>query len=100
MARLFTYTIKIDDGVAPNPFHNICTLAICKPAIRRSAACADWVVGLGSKNVLSDDLSNRVVYAMKIEEIVSLEEYDRMAATRWPHKIPNISSPSTIDRLG
>jgi hypothetical protein len=37
MTQLFTYTIPYDDGAAPNPFHGICTLAICKPSIRRVA---------------------------------------------------------------
>ncbi|MGC9261259.1 MAG: hypothetical protein ACP5I8_14435 [Phycisphaerae bacterium] len=48
MAKLFTYTIKIDDGAAPNPFHGLCTLVICKPAIRRCAKAGDWVVGLNT----------------------------------------------------
>ena len=35
--QLFTYTIPIDDGAAPNPFRGMCSLAICKPRIRREA---------------------------------------------------------------
>lgn len=50
MPRLFTYTIPVDDGAAPNPFHGMCSLAICKPGIRRVAQPNDWVAGLGSKN--------------------------------------------------
>ena len=37
MTRLFTYCILVDDGAAPNLFWGVCTLAICKPAIRRAA---------------------------------------------------------------
>jgi hypothetical protein len=28
VSRLFTYTIPIDDGAAPNPFRGMCSLAI------------------------------------------------------------------------
>jgi Nucleotide modification associated domain 2 len=32
MPRHFTFIIPIDDGAASNPFHEMCTLAIYKPA--------------------------------------------------------------------
>ena len=99
-ARLFTYTIAIDDGAAPNPFHGLCTLAICKPAIRRVAQPGDWVAGLGSVNAPGGDLSNRLVYAMHVEEVLSLREYDENAARRWPHRIPDINSLDMSERLG
>ena len=100
MARLFTYTIPIDDGAAPNPFHGLCTLAICKPTIRRVAAPDDWIVGLGSRNAPSGDLSRRVVYAMKVQEVLTLADYDRQAPTKWPQRIPNFNSADMTDRLG
>jgi len=100
MPRLFTYTIPVDDGAAPNPFHGMCSLAICKPGIRRVAKPDDWVAGLGSKNAPSGDLSNRLVYAMRVEEVLTLREYDRQSSLRWPHRIPNIHSVALQDRLG
>jgi len=100
MPRLFTYTIPIDDGAAPNPFRGMCTLAICKPGIRRVAIKGDWVAGLGSKRAHSGDLSGRLVYAMRVEEILSLREYDQQAPKRWPHRIPNVHSADLSERLG
>ncbi|MEO0406746.1 MAG: hypothetical protein AAF289_05285 [Cyanobacteria bacterium P01_A01_bin.135] len=100
MPRLFTYTIPVDDGAAPNPFSGLCTLAICKPGIRRVAKVGDWVAGLGSKNAPSGDLSGRLVYAMRVEEILTLEAYDRRAEEEWPHRIPDITSPLLQRRLG
>lgn len=100
MPRLYTYTIPVDDGAAPNPFHGMCSLAICKPGIRRTAERGDWIAGIGSKAAPSGDLSRRVVYAMKVEEILSLQDYDRLAPKRWPHRIPNVKSPALQDRLG
>jgi len=100
MPRLFTYTIPFDDGAAPNPFHGMCSLAICKPGIRKAAQVGDWVAGLGSRNAPSGDLSGRLVYAMRVEEVVSLKDYDHFALTRWPHRIPNTGSFALQDRLG
>src|SRR6266571_2233757 len=100
MPRLFTYTIPVDDGAAPNPFRGMCTLAICKPGIRRVAKKGDWVAGLGSKNATSGDLSGRLVYAMHVEEVLTLKDYDKKAQARWPHRIPNVQSADLSERLG
>jgi hypothetical protein len=100
MARLFSYTIPVDDGAAPNPFRGMCSLAICKPGIRRVATRDDWVAGLGSKNAPSRDLSGHLVYAMRVEEVLSLQDYDRSAPSRWPHRIPNVQSADLSERLG
>lgn len=99
-ARLFTYTIPIDDGAAPNPFRGICTLAICKPRIRRVAQKGDWIAGFGSVDAPSGDLSKRLVYAMCVDETITLKEYDERAAVEWPHRIPNINSLDMSERLG
>ena len=101
MTRLFTYTIPYDDGAAPNPFDGMCSLAICKPGIRRTARIGDWVVGLGAKGRANGrDLSGRLVYAMRVEEVISLSEYDRRALEEWPRRIPNVKSKKYEDRLG
>lgn len=100
MPRLFTYIIPIDNGSAPNPFHGMCSLAICKPGIRRVAEIGDWVVGLGSKQASSGDLSGYLVYAMRVERVLSLEEYDREAIKNWPQRIPNAQSSALAERLG
>lgn len=100
MRRLFTYTIPVDDGAAPNPFRGMCSLAICKPGIRRVAQKGDWVAGLGSRNAPSGDLSGRLVYAMRVEEVLMLREYDLQAAQRWSHRVPNVRSADLTERLG
>jgi Nucleotide modification associated domain 2 len=40
------------------------------------------------------------VYAMRVEEVLTLQEYDRLAPKRWPHRIPNVNSLALQDRLG
>jgi hypothetical protein len=100
MTRLFSYTIPVDDGAAPNPFGGMCTLTICKPDIRRVAKKGDWVAGLGAVSAPSGNLQGRLVYAMRVDEVVPLKEYDRQAPKRWPHRIPNRSSLDLCARLG
>lgn len=100
MNRLFSYTIPIDDGAAPNPFHALCTLAICKPRIRSTAKPGDWITGLGSKHAPSGDLSGRVVYAMLVKEKITMAQYDQRCQTEWPFRIPDIRSPHESNRLG
>lgn len=100
MPTLFSYTIPVDDGAAPNPFGGLCTLTICKPGVRRKAEKGDWVVGLGSINAPSGDLSGRIVYAMRVDDVISMEEYDNRAKAEWPTRIPDIRSKDLSQRLG
>ena len=44
---LYAYIMTDDKGFAPNPFSGICTLACCKPAIRRSVA--DYALAIHKK---------------------------------------------------
>jgi hypothetical protein len=100
MARLFSYTIPVDDGAAPNPFGGLCTLTICKPAIRRVAEKGDWIAGLGSKNAPSGDLSGHLVYTMRVDETMTMAEYDRRVQTDWPLRIPDVTNKDLTRRLG
>lgn len=72
MTRLFSYVVRHDTGFAPNPFWGYCTLATCKPDIRRAAKCGDWIVGTGAKGNVGAD---RVIYAMQVEKVVPLGTY-------------------------
>lgn len=67
--RLFTYKVMFDGGTAPNPFGGVCTLAICKPAIRRVAKKGDLIVGLAPGN------EGRIVYCMQVTDKKSWKDY-------------------------
>lgn len=97
---LFTYIIPVDDGAAPNPFGGVCTLAICKPSIRRVAEVGDWVVGLGSKRAQPKSLEGHVVYAMRVTGKMTLSEYDAFAREKLPDKIPDMGSTNNSRRVG
>lgn len=70
--KLFSYIVKHDAGFAPNPFWGYCTLANCKPRIRKTAQAGDWIVGLSPKAQ-----GNKIVYAMQVEEILPFAAYYR-----------------------
>jgi hypothetical protein len=73
LMRLFSYIVARDFGFAPNPFHGWCTLATCKPKIRRAAQVGDWVIGTGAKTKY--DLAGRLIYAMQVGETLDFEAY-------------------------
>ncbi|ROL92383.1 hypothetical protein BK636_02520 [Pseudomonas chlororaphis] len=74
MTRIYGYVITHDTGFAPNPYGGVLTLATCKPVIRRTAKMGDWLVGTGSA---SRGLRGKLVYAAKIDKVLTLEEYGR-----------------------
>ena len=97
MEKIYSYIIPVDDGAAPNPVGGVCTLTICKPAIRRNASKECWVIGTGSKNTrLRDghvyDFSKSLVYAMRVTDTKSLADYDKYCRESLKIKIPNVRS--------
>jgi hypothetical protein len=70
--RIFTYVIEHDMGFAPNPFFGICSLAACKPLIRKAAALGDVIVGFGSAKY---GLAGKVSYWMLVDEILTFDQY-------------------------
>jgi hypothetical protein len=97
---LYSYCLRYDDGAAPNPYWGVCTLAICKPAIRRAAKKGDWVVGLGSKRSPIGDLSAQVVYAMKVTKVLPMAEYDKYCRESLPRKVPDWRNPKFRRKVG
>ena len=100
MPNLFSYVLRYDDGAAPNPFGGTCTLAICKPAIRRKAEVGDWVVGTGSKNSPINNISGQLVYAMKVTQKMTLRQYDEFCKTELTSKIPKWLTGTFKERIG
>ena len=80
---LYCYTMTHDTGFAPNPEHNVLTLATCKPAIRRCAQTGTWISGwAGVKVYKSQDKKDfvtgnaqRLIYLARITKKISFEEY-------------------------
>lgn len=70
--RLYAYVVARDFGFAPNPFGGVCTLATCKPDIRRRAAVGDWIAGLTST---ADRGVPGLVYVMRVDEVLTYDSY-------------------------
>ncbi|MBE8992378.1 hypothetical protein [Nostoc sp. LEGE 12450] len=98
--RLFSYCLRYDDGAAPNPFWELCTLAICKPVIRRAANIGDWVIGLGSTQSPIGNINDCIVYAMQVTDKMTLRKYDEFCRVHCPHKIPKWNSEIFEYRVG
>lgn len=86
---IYRYVVRYDAGTAPNPFNGWCTLAICKPRIRKAARVGDWVIGfraLNLGNVRTD--YGHVLYAMQVAESLTFAEYwnDRRFVSRRPSR--------------
>jgi Nucleotide modification associated domain 2 len=82
---LHSYVVARDYGFAPNPFFGICTLATCKPIIRKAAKVGDWIVGTGSA---AYGFVGRLVYIMKVDEILDYSGY--WLDPRFQNKKPNL----------
>ena len=82
---MFTYTLALDYGFAPNPFRGSCTLACCKPRIRGRANVGDLVVGVGG---VRNKLAGKIIYAMVVNDRMTFDEYWNHA--RFQSKKPNI----------
>jgi hypothetical protein len=86
--RLFSYVLAYDTGFAPHVFNGTCTLATCKPQIRRGARRGDWIIGTSGLRYCAD--SNRLVYLMQVtEDPLSFEDYDVI----FPERRPSITNP-------
>lgn len=70
---LYAYAITRDFGFAPNPFHGLCTLATCKPGIRKTAKAGDWILGIGGSCL--KHAKSKCILLMKVSEKVSFQEY-------------------------
>lgn len=85
--KILSYVVRRDYGFAPNPFFDWCTLATCKPKVRKTADVGDWVLGLGSAQ---NDLSGHIVFLMKVEEAFTFDTYWK--DPRFREKRPNLRS--------
>ena len=81
--RFFSYVVARDYGFAPNPFYGVCSLATCKPLIRRSAEVGDWIIGTGSARHVRRGC---LVFVMQVSAAMTFSEY--WADLRYRQKRP------------
>lgn len=92
---LYTYTITRDFGFAPNPFHGFCSLATCKPRIRKAARIGDWVMGIGGTSLGA--AKRKCIFLMKVTEKNGFQNYwsDRRFSLKKP-----LRNGSRVQMLG
>lgn len=88
---IYSYVVARDFGFAPNPFHGVCTLATCKPHIRKAALTGDWVIGTGSA---ARKRAGFLVFTMKVEEALTFDDYWK--DERFLLKRPNLRGSKKI----
>lgn len=91
--RLFSYVVSWDAGLAPNPYWDFCTLAVCKPQLRKNAREGDWIVGLSPHR-----FGYHIVYAMKVWGTPSFAEY--FEDERFCFKKPDLLSNDQRQVMG
>jgi len=93
--RIFSYVVEHDLGFAPNPFFGVCSLAACKPQIRRTAAVGDIIIGTGAA---LPKLTGHLIYWMKVDTITDFNNY--WADPRFRSKRPDMLAPGKMLRYG
>jgi len=84
--KYYSYVIPRDFGFAPNPYFNYCTLATCKPKIRKSAQIGDWIAAYGSVSTM---LREKLLLLMKVEEILTFDQYWEDCRFKSKHPVFN-----------
>lgn len=84
LPQLYTYIITVDCGLAPNPFGEYCTLAVCTPNHQGAAVKpGDWIAGF------SPNASGyQFIYAMQVDECIHMNKY--FHDPRFQNKKPNV----------
>lgn len=87
----FVYIVARDFGFAPNPFGGYCTLATCKPRIRKSAQIGNVIIGLSPRKT-----GNKLIYAMRISEKMTFNEYWKDSRFQFKKPVMNGSLVKTF----
>lgn len=86
MTKYYSYVIPRDFGFAPNPFGEHCTLATCKPQIRKSANIGDWIFGTSS---IENQKQSKLVYAMKVTGKTTFNDYYKSPDFQYKKAVMN-----------
>ena len=94
--KVYSYVVRKDNGLAPNPFWDYCTLALDQSLIRQITKVGDWIVGLKETSPKIED--HKLLFAMKITEKLTFAEY--WNDERFHLKKPDFIANEHIFKLG
>ena len=91
--KVCAYVMTHDMGLAPNPFHEACTLAVCTPNHRRAnLELGDYIIGVAGvglcKKLKPPSDPWRLIYAMRVDKVMLLDDYYNSA--EYILKIPKL----------
>jgi hypothetical protein len=69
---VYSYVVEHDLGFAPNPFQGVCTLACCKPEIRKKAVIGDYILGTGAAK---PNLNSHLTFWMRVDKVMTFDQY-------------------------
>ncbi len=69
---IYSYVVEHDLGFAPNPFHGVCSIACCKPQIRKVAKEGDYILGTGAAR---PNLTAHLTFWMRVDKIITFDQY-------------------------
>lgn len=97
--KLFSYVVQHDYGYSPNPYFNFCTLCRCKyrkrggrfnvvELAKRAKEMGElvWVIGTGGADLDISAGNGKLVYAMRVDEVLTRGEYYK--DSRFRKKMP------------
>lgn len=77
--KIYSYTMTNDDGFAPNPTGEICTLAYCMVQMRRTVQVGDYVIGLAGAKYRkmrgTDYPAYPIIYALRVTDVIDFQEF-------------------------
>lgn len=84
--KYYSYVIPRDFGFAPNPYFGYCTLATCKPLIRKNAQIGDWIGAFGAAVT---PFRGKLVLLMKVGEVQTFNQYWNDSRFKIKHPVFN-----------
>ncbi|MCC7484242.1 MAG: hypothetical protein IT529_04575 [Burkholderiales bacterium] len=93
--KLYTYVMRHDAGLAPNPFWGWCTLAVCTPNHQGSRVePGDWIAGFQDKS-----RGYRLVYAMEVAERIHMMRHFLRPACPPPALACRVATGAPVAQL-
>lgn len=83
--KLYSYIVKTDKGLAPNPFWGYCTLGLCTPNhMGIKPESGDWIVGFTNAA-----RGNKLVFGMEVLQSIHFNDY--IDDPRFQRKKPKLT---------
>ncbi|MBC7489870.1 MAG: hypothetical protein H7240_07780 [Glaciimonas sp.] len=89
---LLKYVITVDAGQAPNPFHGICSLALCTPNHAKAKLyVGDWIVCHTGKSG-----GRKLVFAMRITRVLDMAYFQNRFLSDGERPDAGIIKPASV----